>query len=116
MALDDLKNARLLARALDKSGYYTVLSEVHHLVSQPGLLESTKKVVGVNEEDIEVNYESIIRDETQAYPRSRITFPLFRSLPSGFRISSNRVTRTYSRSGFRLSCARKAGAFRHNNS
>jgi len=53
VALDDLKNARLLARALDKSGYYTVLSEVHHFVNQPGLLENTKKAMGVNEEDVE---------------------------------------------------------------
>ncbi|KAG7092241.1 hypothetical protein E1B28_008607 [Marasmius oreades] len=29
IALNDLKNARLLSRALDKSGYYTVLSDVH---------------------------------------------------------------------------------------
>ncbi|KLO12024.1 glutamate decarboxylase [Schizopora paradoxa] len=55
VALSDLKNARLLARALDKSGYYTVLSEVHQLVNQPGLLENTKKAVGIDEEDVE-NY------------------------------------------------------------
>lgn len=54
VALDDLKNARLLARALDKSGYYTVLSEVHQFVNKPGLLENTKKAVGIDEEDIEV--------------------------------------------------------------
>ena len=55
VALSDLKNARLLARALDKSGYYTVLSEVHQLVNQPGLIENTKKAVGIDEEDVEVS-------------------------------------------------------------
>lgn len=30
VAFDDLKNARLLSRALENSGYYTVLSEIHH--------------------------------------------------------------------------------------
>jgi glutamate decarboxylase len=29
IALDDLKNARLLSRALENSGYYTVLSDIH---------------------------------------------------------------------------------------
>jgi len=59
VALDDLKNARLLARALDKSGYYTVLSEVHQFVNKPGLLENTKKAVGIDEEDIENYFPSL---------------------------------------------------------
>jgi len=29
IGLDDMKNARLLSRALEKSGYYTVLSDIH---------------------------------------------------------------------------------------
>jgi glutamate decarboxylase len=29
IGLDDMKNARMLSRALEKSGYYTVLSDVH---------------------------------------------------------------------------------------
>ncbi|KAF9264894.1 glutamate decarboxylase [Marasmius fiardii PR-910] len=32
IALNDLKNARLLSRALEKSGYYTVLSDVHRRI------------------------------------------------------------------------------------
>jgi len=33
IALDDLKNARLLSRALNGTGYYTVLSDIHRKVS-----------------------------------------------------------------------------------
>lgn len=52
VAIDDLKNARLLARALEKSGYYYVLSDVHRMVGQQGLLE---KAVGVDEQNVEVS-------------------------------------------------------------
>ncbi|KAF8226168.1 glutamate decarboxylase [Tricholoma matsutake] len=37
VALDDLRNARLLSRALEKSGYYTVLSDIHRKSYEPGL-------------------------------------------------------------------------------
>jgi len=33
IGLDDMKNARMLSRALEKSGYYTVLSDVHRKAS-----------------------------------------------------------------------------------
>lgn len=36
VALDDLKNARLLSRALENTGYYTVLSDVHRSVGAVG--------------------------------------------------------------------------------
>jgi glutamate decarboxylase len=36
VALDDLKNARLLSRALENTGYYTVLSDVHRPVGAVG--------------------------------------------------------------------------------
>lgn len=36
VALDDLKNARLLSRALENTGYYTVLSDVHRSVGAAG--------------------------------------------------------------------------------
>jgi glutamate decarboxylase len=49
VALDDLKNARLLSRALEKSGYYTVLSDIHRAV---GAKEST----GIDSSDVE-DYE-----------------------------------------------------------
>jgi len=49
IALGDLKNARYLSRALEKSGYYTVLSDIHRPVS--GLVTSAK--LAVDEEDIE---------------------------------------------------------------
>ncbi|GAC76287.1 glutamate decarboxylase [Moesziomyces antarcticus T-34] len=35
----DLQNARLLARALEKSGYYEVLSEIHQPASNPGAVD-----------------------------------------------------------------------------
>ncbi|CAH7689077.1 glutamate decarboxylase [Phakopsora pachyrhizi] len=36
IALDDLSNARLLSRALERSGYYTVLSDIHRRNSDLG--------------------------------------------------------------------------------
>ncbi|KAI0078169.1 glutamate decarboxylase [Panus rudis PR-1116 ss-1] len=53
VALDDLKNARLLSRALEQSGLFDVLSDIHRPVE--GLLSSAKKAVGFDEEDVE-NY------------------------------------------------------------
>ncbi|KAJ7489933.1 pyridoxal phosphate-dependent transferase [Mycena galericulata] len=51
IALDDMKNARLLSRALENSKYYTVLSDIHRLDPARSLGSSVKAVV--NEEDIE---------------------------------------------------------------
>ncbi|KAA1466758.1 glutamate decarboxylase [Dentipellis sp. KUC8613] len=48
VALADLKNARTLSRALERSGYYTVLSEVHKLRDDAP--------EGADEEDVE-NYK-----------------------------------------------------------
>lgn len=53
VALDDLKNARLLSRALEKSGYYTVLSDIHRKAdSVIGAVRDV--VVGINDGDVEV--------------------------------------------------------------
>lgn len=49
VALDDLKNARLLSRALENCGYYTVLSDIHRAVG-------AKDHAGINETDVEVNF------------------------------------------------------------
>lgn len=49
MALDDLRNARLLSRALEKSGYYTVLSDIHRKLGSG----SGQDVVDVTD-DVEV--------------------------------------------------------------
>ena len=56
VALADLKNARTLARALEKSKYFTVLSDVHRYSGDgPHLLQAAKQVVGVKDEwDVEV--------------------------------------------------------------
>ncbi|KAJ3515561.1 hypothetical protein NLJ89_g1677 [Agrocybe chaxingu] len=37
VGLADMKNARLLSRALEKTGYYTVLSDIHRGAYEPGL-------------------------------------------------------------------------------
>jgi len=52
VALNDLKNARLLSRALERSGYYHVLSDVHRPVLNGGLLQGAKQAI-LNEEDVE---------------------------------------------------------------
>jgi glutamate decarboxylase len=56
VAIDDLKNARLLSRALEKSGYYHVLSDIHRPRGSV-LIHNAKDVVGYNEEDVE-NYHA----------------------------------------------------------
>lgn len=50
VALDDLKNARLLSRALENTGMFTVLSDIHRPVA--GLLNVARATF--DEEDIEV--------------------------------------------------------------
>lgn len=49
VALSDLKNARLLSRALEKSGYFEVLSDIHRPPANGGLLATAKKII--DEED-----------------------------------------------------------------
>ena len=52
IALSDLQNARLLCRALERSGYYTVLSDIHRPIDSQNAL---KRAVGVDETNVE-NY------------------------------------------------------------
>jgi len=54
IALQDLKNARTLSRALEKSGYYEVLSDVHRSASS-SIVEDVKSTLKTSEEDVE-NY------------------------------------------------------------
>lgn len=51
MALNDLRNARLLSRALERSEYYTVLSDIHRKVD--GVVGAVQEV-GISEDDVEV--------------------------------------------------------------
>ncbi|KAJ7109148.1 glutamate decarboxylase [Mycena epipterygia] len=51
IALDDMKNARLLSRALENSKYYTVLSDIHRFDPSRSLGASVKSAI--DEEDIE---------------------------------------------------------------
>lgn len=53
VALDDLKNARLLSRALENSGLFEVLSDIHRPVEN--LSTAVKGAVGLDEENVE-NY------------------------------------------------------------
>ena len=57
VALQDLKNARLLSRALEKSGYYYVLSDIHRkLDGVGGVVAGVARVVGAKgDEDVEVS-------------------------------------------------------------
>ncbi|EJD02106.1 glutamate decarboxylase [Fomitiporia mediterranea MF3/22] len=57
IALNDLRNARVLSRALEKSGYFHVLSDCHRFAeSGEGVIGGAKQAVGIlDEEDIE-NY------------------------------------------------------------
>jgi len=52
VALADLKNARLLSRALEHTGWYTVLSDIHR--HKPEISNSAQAVAGVDEENPEV--------------------------------------------------------------
>ncbi|KAG1826756.1 pyridoxal phosphate-dependent transferase [Suillus subaureus] len=54
VAKDNLKNARLLSRALEKSGWYTVLSDIHRLKAEDILQKNTHN--NFDEENPE-NYE-----------------------------------------------------------
>ena len=51
VALQDLKNARLLSRALEKSGLFVVLSDIH----RPSEDLLSKAALGLDEEDVEVD-------------------------------------------------------------
>ncbi|KAA1471234.1 glutamate decarboxylase [Dentipellis sp. KUC8613] len=56
VALSDLKNARTLSRALEHSGYYTVLSDIHRPVEGSAITDVAKRAVGFDESDVE-NYQ-----------------------------------------------------------
>ena len=57
VALNDLANARLLSRALEQSGYYTVLSDIHREVNGAGLIAGAKHAV-TDQTDVEVRSRS----------------------------------------------------------
>lgn len=52
VALADMKNARLLSRALENSEYYAVLSDIHRKVDTA--MGSVKGAVGLDDDNIEV--------------------------------------------------------------
>jgi glutamate decarboxylase len=60
VAKDDLKNARLLSRALEKCGWYTVLSDIHRPKLNGLLQRSTQGTVGFDEENPEVSIPLLV--------------------------------------------------------
>ncbi|TFK55286.1 glutamate decarboxylase [Heliocybe sulcata] len=52
VALDDLKNSRILSRALERTGYYTVLSDIHRQLGDTGIGGAVTKMV--DEENVEI--------------------------------------------------------------
>lgn len=56
VALQDMQNARLLSRALEGSGMFTVLSDIHRPADK--LAATIKATVGFDEEDIDVSRSS----------------------------------------------------------
>ncbi|EGO03868.1 hypothetical protein SERLA73DRAFT_175556 [Serpula lacrymans var. lacrymans S7.3] len=53
VALDDLKNARVLSRALERTGWYTVLSDIHRVKDAGLLAKGAKQAIGFDEENAE---------------------------------------------------------------
>lgn len=56
VALDDMKNSRLLSRALEKSGLFEVLSDIHRPVGS--ISTTVKGAIGFDETNIEVSTQS----------------------------------------------------------
>lgn len=110
VALQDLKNARLLSRALERSGLFVVLSDIHRPAG--GLLQAAHNTIGFNEEKVEVctsrkdcfDHNTITRD-------CRATNLDCQSSPSGSRTTSRTETRTCNRSGSRSCSAQRVGLF-----
>lgn len=109
VALDDLKNARLLSRALEKSGLFEVLSDIHRPVEN--LTTAIKGAVGFDEGDVEVRTPMSFRDRAATNRPFRITFPVCPLSPSASRRSTAARTLTSSRSGCRPFCGPRAGSF-----
>lgn len=107
VALADLKNARLLSRALEKSGYYYVLSDVHRPANGAGnLLAGAKQAAGVTDEgDVEVksDLDAAFFSKILILNNCRTTSRRSPSSRSASRTSSRRSTPRSSKSGFRLS-------------
>jgi len=53
VGLQDLKNARTLSRALERTGYYEVLSDIHRYAASSSVVEDVKRGMGIDEEDVE---------------------------------------------------------------
>ena len=111
VALDDLKNARLLSRALEKSGYYYVLSDAHRQISDGNLTGIAKQAIGIDEEDVEVSEYILTLMKHISNDCCRVTHLLFQSFLSGSLMSSRENIRIFSRNGCKRSCVPRAGTY-----
>ncbi|EMD38622.1 hypothetical protein CERSUDRAFT_123187 [Gelatoporia subvermispora B] len=53
VALGDLKNARLFSRALEKSGLFDVLSDIHRPPHAVSIVSGARQAIGLDEEDVD---------------------------------------------------------------
>lgn len=97
VALDDLKNARLLSRALEKSGLFEVLSDIHRPV------EGIAKGTNFDEEDIEVSPQESLSSVVDQLIFSRIMSQACPLCLSDFPTNFRKLTQTSNKSGFKLS-------------
>lgn len=83
IALQDLKNARTLSRALENSGYYEVLSDIHRPASS-SIIEGVK--LKIDQGDVEVCILIWYMVDTDCFKElharaSRSFFQVFRDFP-----------------------------------
>lgn len=85
IALADLKNARLLSRALEKSGMFCVLSDIHRPAGAGKVVAGVRHAVGFDETNIEVRLHISKGADTiltiPAFPHTSV-LPLCMSLSS----------------------------------
>jgi len=110
VARDDLQNARLLSRALEKSGWYTVLSDIHRPKAEGLLQRGAQATVGLDEGNPEVRILPWVAtlSDFVAYCH-RTTKMVFQSCHSGSPTASRRNTLKSNSVGFRLFCEPKGG-------
>jgi len=97
VGLADMKNARVFSRALEKTGYYTVLSDVHRAIG-------AQDQHGIVSDDIEVRiavggwgrYPDLTRGIVRHMNRACLSYR------SDLAMTSRRSILMFSRNGFRL--------------
>ena len=112
VALADLENARTLSRALERSTYFTVLSDIHRFVDSDtsSITGAAKQAIkSANEEDVEVCSHISHLGICHSSQPSRIMFRACQWWLSVSQMNSNGNIQRFSRGGSRLCYARKDG-------